>query len=335
MYWNCKQYLFQAVNNSVCTSLHILKHLPLTSLSWSSALASCSWEARPAGWALLSWRSWGSSPTWLSRRSGYCSDWRRWLHWDLVQDGVIARQVACKRWRRSVVWDSSVQNSFWVCFFFFFFLNWILILHWDFKKKQRCVARRRINNLVLMCKRHWLLTLDELFTHLPCDGAHSSLGLHITLKKKTKKHGALNSLILHDHTVDATRPATFLLEQPQLHKSPDQWLINWWAGVLWVFKWVYSTFVRLTEASLYLYWPLQIAHLWQQSREDLYYIEIEIRLLFFKTFGHNLVDFDGASTELIFYRRSTHFKIDPLFLLQLIGGIGSGKCIKMLNRCLY
>ena len=147
-------------------------------------------------------------------------------------------------------------------------------------------------------------------------------------KKQKKKHRALNSLILHDHTVDATRPATFLLERPQLHKSPDQWLINWWAGVLWVFKWVCSTFVLLTEASLYLYWPLQIAHLWQQSREDSYYIETEIRL-FFRTFGHNLGDFYAASTELIFHRRSTHFRINPLFLLQLIGRIGSGKCIKM------
>lgn len=48
-----------------------------------------------------------------------------------------------------------------------------------------------------VCGDNSLLTLDKLFTHLPCDGAHGSLGLHITLKK-----WGFKSLRLDNQTVD-------------------------------------------------------------------------------------------------------------------------------------
>lgn len=75
----------------------------LTSVSWSSALPIGARKTRPASGALLTWRSRGTSPTWLTGRSWHCTDWRGGLNGDLVQYGVVARQVACDRRKRRVV----------------------------------------------------------------------------------------------------------------------------------------------------------------------------------------------------------------------------------------
>lgn len=83
----------------------------LTSVSWSSALAVCTRESWPAGWTLLARWSWGPSPTRLTRGSGYCSDWHCRLDGDLVQYGVVARQVACNRW------DSFNMLHSWLSYF--------------------------------------------------------------------------------------------------------------------------------------------------------------------------------------------------------------------------
>lgn len=85
------------------------------------------------------------------------------------------------------------------CFFYLFLLLYFFLLYCDaiqenIRKEKRSQLRSEetlfskemvLNNmLVVMCKYHRLLTLDELFTHLACDCTHSGLGLHITLKNK-------------------------------------------------------------------------------------------------------------------------------------------------------
>lgn len=47
-------------------------------------------------------------------------------------------------------------------------------------------VQKTLNKFILNIVKAVLLTLDELFTHLPCDGTDSSLGLQVTLKKQTK-----------------------------------------------------------------------------------------------------------------------------------------------------
>lgn len=42
-----------------------------------------------------------------------------------------------------------------------------------------------------------LLTLDKLFAHLPCDGAHCSLGLHVALMKPGFKSLRLENHVVH------------------------------------------------------------------------------------------------------------------------------------------
>lgn len=140
----------------------------LTSVSWSSALAIGARKTRPASGALLPRGSRGTGPTWLTRRSWYCSDWCRGLNRDLVQYGVVARQVACHRRGRVVKTEEVFQSQ----------------------EKHRKAPEQ-------VCGYNSLLTLDKLFTHLPCDGAHGSLGLHITLKK-----WGFKSLQLDNQTVD-------------------------------------------------------------------------------------------------------------------------------------
>lgn len=74
--------------------------LCLTPLAWLPVLAVSTGKAWPPGWTLLSLRTRGASPTRLSWWSRHCSDWHRWLHGDLVQEGVVTRQVAWNRWWR-------------------------------------------------------------------------------------------------------------------------------------------------------------------------------------------------------------------------------------------
>lgn len=144
----------------------------LTSVSWSTALAVGARKTGPASGALLPWGSRGTGPTWLTRRSWYCSDRCRGLNGDLVQYGVVAGQVAYNR--RS----SGVQTE-------------------EGRKEQ-------------VCGCNWLLTLDKLFTHLPCDGAHGSLGLHIPLEKWGFKSLRLDNQTVHLQTAS-------LCEETQMH----------------------------------------------------------------------------------------------------------------------
>lgn len=126
----------------------------LTSLSGSSALATGARKTGPASGALLPWGSRGTGPTWLTRRSWYCSDRCRGLNGDLVQYGVVAGQVAYNRRRSGVQTEEALQPQ----------------------QKHRKLPEQ-------VCGCNSLLTLDKLFTHLPCNGAHGSLGLHIPLEK--------------------------------------------------------------------------------------------------------------------------------------------------------
>lgn len=94
--------------------------------------------------------------------------------------------------------EEEEENGFNV-FFYLFLLLYFFLLYCDaiqenIRKEKRSQLRSEetlfskemvLNNmLVVMCKYHRLLTLDELFTHLACDCTHSGLGLHITLKNK-------------------------------------------------------------------------------------------------------------------------------------------------------
>ncbi len=115
--------------------IYICTENPLTSLSWSSALAVGTREAWPAGWALLSLRSWGASPTRLSGWPGYCSDRLRRLDGDLVQYGVIARQVACERQGRRMVWN-YLEWDFWCFENLFWFLSWYYFVIFYHKSKE-------------------------------------------------------------------------------------------------------------------------------------------------------------------------------------------------------
>lgn len=81
----------------------------LTSFAWSTVLPISSRETWPTRWALLSLRTRGASPARLSRWSRHCSYWYWRLYGDLVQDGIVTRQVACKRWRRQ---ERAATNVF-------------------------------------------------------------------------------------------------------------------------------------------------------------------------------------------------------------------------------
>lgn len=74
------------------------RHPPsLTSVTRPSTLAVRPWEARPAGGSLVSGWPWGSSPARLPGGAGNRPDQCRGggePGWDLVQDGVVAGQVA-------------------------------------------------------------------------------------------------------------------------------------------------------------------------------------------------------------------------------------------------
>lgn len=55
------------------------------------------------------------------------------------------------------------------------------------KNQSRPKGTQKFNlQKMLWLGYHGLLTLDELFTHLPCNSTHCSLGLHITLRSKNR-----------------------------------------------------------------------------------------------------------------------------------------------------
>lgn len=131
----------------------------LTSLSWLSALAVGTREAWSARWALLSLGSRGASSTWFSRWSGHCSNWHGGLDGDLVQDGVIAGQVAC---RGQEGFEKRFHNEvFWVFLFVSLIANWIAGNNlWDEKRSSGASggrmrafsAKKSYRMMSLICK---------------------------------------------------------------------------------------------------------------------------------------------------------------------------------------